>query len=111
MTVNVNMPIASFRTSLNPPRIFCISLNRKYFSESIGRDSHFLRLPTSSLASLVMEMTYGMEITSKDDRILRAAVEALDLTNRVMVPGAFLVDTVPIRASPEASTDIISPDL
>jgi hypothetical protein len=50
-----------------------------------------------------MEMAYGMDISSKEDRFLRAAVEALDLTNRAMIPGAFLVDIVPIRASHEAS--------
>jgi hypothetical protein len=46
-----------------------------------------------------MEITYGMDIAHKEDRFLRGAAEALDLLNRVMIPGAFLVDTVPIRAS------------
>ena len=54
-----------------------------------------------------MEMTYGMDITSKDDRFLRAAMEGLDITNRAMVPGAFLVDTVPIRASHKASKSTV----
>ena len=50
-----------------------------------------------------MEMTYGMDITSKDDPFMQTAAEGLHLTNMVMVPGAFLVDTVPIRASYEVS--------
>ena len=46
-----------------------------------------------------MEMTYGINVTSKEDRFLRVAAEALDFLNRVMIPGEFLVDTLPIRAS------------
>ena len=45
-----------------------------------------------------MEMTYGMDITSKEDRFLLAAGEALDIVNRTAVPGAFLVDIIPTRA-------------
>ena len=48
-----------------------------------------------------MELAYGMDITNKEDRFLRAAGETLDLSNRVVVPGTFLVDTLPIRASKE----------
>ena len=50
-----------------------------------------------------METAYGMDMTNKEDRYLRAAGEALELMNRVMVPGAFLVDSLPIRASYEDS--------
>lgn len=49
-----------------------------------------------------MEMTYGLNITSNEDRFLRAAMDVVELTTRVMIPGAFLVDTIPIRASHEA---------
>ena len=45
-----------------------------------------------------MEMTYGMDITSKEDQFLQAAGEGLDIMNRVAIPGAFLVDMIPIRA-------------
>lgn len=46
-----------------------------------------------------MEMTYGLNITSNEDQFLRAAVEAIGATARAMVPGAFLVDVIPMRAS------------
>ena len=46
-----------------------------------------------------MEMTYGFNITSNKDKFLRAAVDALELSNKAVIPGAFLVDTLPIRAS------------
>ena len=52
----------------------------------------------SAIAALVMGMTYGLDITSNEDRFLRAAIEALKSTLRVMVPGAFLVDIIPMRA-------------
>jgi hypothetical protein len=48
-----------------------------------------------------MEMTYGLEIVNNEDQFLRAAIDAADTTTRAMVPGAFLVDIIPIRASRE----------
>lgn len=44
-----------------------------------------------------MEMTYGINITSNEDKFLRAAVEAVDITTRAMIPGTFLVDIIPMR--------------
>ena len=46
-----------------------------------------------------MEMTYGLSITNNKDQFLRAAVEALELVNKAIIPGSFLVNTIPIRAS------------
>ena len=50
------------------------------------------------MAALSMEMSYGLNIADNEDQFLRAAVEALEVLTRAMVPGAFLVDTIPIRA-------------
>jgi hypothetical protein len=52
---------------------------------------------TSTVAALLMEVTYGMNITSHEDKFLRASDAGMELTKRVLVPGTFLVDTVPIR--------------
>ena len=46
-----------------------------------------------------METTYGLNITNNEDRFLRAVVEAAEAGTRAMIPGAFLVDIVPIRES------------
>ena len=54
-----------------------------------------------------MEMTYGMDITNREDRFLRAAVEALEQMNETVVPGTFLVDTIPMRTSQEVSKNTI----
>jgi len=47
-----------------------------------------------------MEMTYGMDIKSHEDRFLQAAERAMAHFESAIVPGAFLVDTIPIRSSP-----------
>jgi hypothetical protein len=51
----------------------------------------------SVIGALVMEITYGMEIKSHEDKFLQTSEHALEYIERVMVPGAFLVDTFPIR--------------
>jgi hypothetical protein len=47
-----------------------------------------------------MEVTYSLNITTTDDRFLRAAINAGRVVKRAMVPGAFLIDTLPISAYP-----------
>ena len=47
-----------------------------------------------------MEMTYGMDIKSHEDKFLRAAERAMKHIGDTIVPGAFLVDTFPICSSP-----------
>ena len=59
----------------------------------------FFTFVPSAIAALVMEMTYGLHVADNKDRFLRATVEAMEITTRAMIPGAFLVDTIPIRAS------------
>ena len=44
-----------------------------------------------------MGITYGFDIKSHEDKFLQTADRALEFSERVMVPGAFLVDTFPIR--------------
>ena len=56
----------------------------------------------SAIASLVMEVTYSLNIITTEDRFLRAAIDAGRVVKRAMVPGAFLIDTLPIRAYPGA---------
>ena len=46
-----------------------------------------------------MEITYGMDITSHEDKFLQAAELAMGHLESAMVPGGFLVDTFPIRSS------------
>ena len=46
-----------------------------------------------------MEMTYGFHVANNKDRFLRTTVEAVETATRAMIPGAFLVDIIPIRAS------------
>jgi len=56
-------------------------------------------VPALSLTgALIMDITYGMDIKSHEDQFLQAAERAMGYAEKTMVPGAFLIDTVPIRA-------------
>jgi len=49
--------------------------------------------------ALIMSVTYGMDVKSVDDPFLRAMLEATLAFATATVPGKFLVDVIPIRAS------------
>jgi len=51
-----------------------------------------------------MEMTYGMDIKSHEDKFLQAAERLVELVGETLEPGAFLVDTFPIRSSPNSES-------
>ena len=53
----------------------------------------------STIGAMVMEMTYGLNIANNEDQFLRALVEATEIIARVLIPGASLVDIIPMRAS------------
>jgi len=55
-----------------------------------------------------MEITYGMEIKSHEDKFLQAAERALEHLESAMIPGGFLVDTFPICLSPDPRIPVIS---
>ena len=46
-----------------------------------------------------MDITYGMDIKSHENQYLQAADRAMHFMERALVPGAFLVDAIPIRTS------------
>lgn len=55
-----------------------------------------------TVGALIMEMTYGINIATREDKYLQAVEVAMDGLKRAAVPGAFLVDTIPIlRYIPE----------
>jgi len=47
-----------------------------------------------------MSMTYGIDIESADNPFLNANLEATQGLATTLVPGQFLVDTIPIRTRP-----------
>ena len=53
----------------------------------------------SMTGALIMDITYGLDVKSHEDKFLQAAKHAMECVEKVMVPGAFLVDTLPIRSS------------
>ena len=48
---------------------------------------------------MILSVTYGIDPKSTDDPFLSATVNAAQTLSSAMVPGKFLVDTIPIRAS------------
>ena len=54
---------------------------------------------SSVTGALIMEITYGLNIESHEDRFLQTAEHAMKYIEKIAVPGAFLVDTFPIRSS------------
>lgn len=55
--------------------------------------------PSSLTGALIMDITYGLDIKSHENKFLQAAQCAMEHAQRAMVPGAFLVDAFPIRSS------------
>jgi len=68
---------------------------------------HLLSI-SSVTGALIMEITYGMEIKSHEDKFLQAAERALEHLESAMIPGGFLVDTFPICLSPDPRIPVIS---
>jgi len=61
---------------------------------------HLGVVPALSLTgALIMDVTYGMNIKSHEDQFLQAAGRAMQSLERAVIPGAFLVNTIPIRVS------------
>jgi len=69
--------------------------------------SHSLSI-FSVTGALIMEITYGMDIKSHEDKFLRAAEQGLEHVQSAMIPGTFLVDTFPICLSPNPRIPVIS---
>ena len=66
-------------------------------SRSKGFNRPMVYLSLSTTGALIMSLTYGLDIKSHEDPFLSAAERALTIIEEVTVPGAFLVDTFPIR--------------
>ena len=49
--------------------------------------------------AVIMSVTYGMDVKPTEDPFLRAMLEAAHAFAAATVPGKFLVDVIPIRAS------------
>ena len=47
---------------------------------------------------MIMSATYGIEIKSVDDPFLSATLEATHALATALMPGKFLVDTIPMRS-------------
>ena len=55
---------------------------------------HFLR--TSLVGSTTLSMTYSIKVRPYNDSYVKIAEEAIAAITELMIPGAFIVDTIPI---------------
>jgi len=98
--ISTNIPSAFSLVSLKLPATSWVTLNCRFF---YVRPSplvpHSLSIP-SVTGSLIMEMTYGIEIESHEDKFLQAAERGMEHLGDAVIPGAFLVDTFPVCLSP-----------
>ena len=67
-----------------------------------ARSSYYLGLTTcfvlgSLTGSLTLSVAYGANIESESDKFFSASEEAMAAVSVALIPGAFLVDTFPIR--------------
>jgi len=100
----INILAAFSLVSLKLPTISWVTLNCRFFY--VRSPSHFLHLLSipSATGALIMEMTYGMEIESHEDKFLQAVERVAGLIGRAVEPGAFLVNTFPICLSPNSGS-------
>ena len=75
----------SGRTSRSPFTIFLLTSNHAL---------HFLR--TSLVGSTTLSMTYSIKVQPYNDPYIKIAEEAVESISELMIPGAFLVDVIPI---------------
>ena len=52
--------------------------------------------PRSTPGAIILSATYGIDVKSADDPFLNATLEASHTLAAALVPGKFLVDTVPL---------------
>ena len=54
------------------------------------------RIRISLVGSTILSMTYSIDVQPNNDPYIKIAEEALAATSEILIPGAFLVDIIPI---------------
>ena len=67
----------------------------------------FFFLPGSLAGSLALSVAYGLNVESENDRFYAASGEAMNAASMALLPGAFLVDSLPIRMSPTQKKEAV----
>ena len=62
----------------------------------LGTLSFTRRLLLSAIGSTIMSMTYGVDVKETDDPLIGLAEAATESASQAIIPGAFLVDMIPI---------------
>jgi len=73
----------------------CTTLSTRY-----GCLRAYVSLESQSLpGAIILSVTYGIDVKSTENPLLKASLEATHAFAAATVPGKFLVDIIPIRAS------------
>jgi hypothetical protein len=65
---------------------------------AVSGSLHAVR-PGSLTGSLILSIAYGVNVESESDRFFSASEDAMGAVDIALMPGAFLVDALPIRMS------------
>ncbi|KAG5731004.1 O-methylsterigmatocystin oxidoreductase [Termitomyces sp. T112] len=89
------------RTAFNPKKVnryhYIMSVNASELSRSlVGNPEAFVGHVRLAVGRTLMNMVYGIEVQSPDDPYISRPKQSMDFVRRALVPGAFLVDLVPI---------------
>lgn len=91
---------ASFSVALQkPPKTLFITFASEHYlsvySSDHGRSS---RLPLCSVfAAMIMKISYGIDVSERNDRYITMAEEAADSVVKAGMPGTYWVDIMPFR--------------
>ncbi|KAI0794842.1 cytochrome P450 [Abortiporus biennis] len=61
----------------------------------LEKPQEFLKHLKHASSSIIMKVTYGVDVAKSDDRFMSVADEAFDAMCKAATPGAFLVDVLP----------------
>ena len=80
------------------PAISCSMSGRtSQFTIFVVTSNHALHFPRTSLVgSTTLSMTYSIKVQPYNDPYIKIAEEAVESISELMIPGAFLVDIIPI---------------
>ncbi|KAJ8475189.1 hypothetical protein ONZ51_g6728 [Trametes cubensis] len=67
----------------------------KFLNRLLNQPEDFLHHVRHSFASTIMRVSYGIEVSEKNDPYVTAVEEGVATFNEAFVPGAFLVETFP----------------
>jgi hypothetical protein len=93
--VNQYMSGASSVSFYRSPVISC-SMSGRTSPFTMSSKHTFIFLRISAVGSIILSMTYSINVRPYNDPYIKIAEEALGAIGELLIPGAFLVDIIPV---------------